>query len=69
MANDLMQQFKGIDHEGRQDRLRALTSAFAELIAQQGMGGDECHQICEERIVIGPNGEPHREVVCRMVCR
>ena len=50
------------------EKLRTLSSAFGQLAAEHGFSGDNCHQVCEDRIVIDSNGQPHHEVVCRIVC-
>lgn len=51
-----------------QKKLAALGEHFAAIAAEHGFAGENCHQVCRDEIVIGSNGQPHHEVVCRLIC-
>ena len=50
------------------EKLQTLSNAFGELAATHGFGGNNCRKVCEDTIVIGSDGQPHHEVVCRIIC-
>lgn len=68
MANDLISQVRGLDFKERQQRLSALTTDFAALVSKHGLMAEDCQRVCEDQVVIGPDGQPRHELVCRMIC-
>ncbi len=68
MANDPINEARGLDFTERQQRLSALTADFASLLNKHGLMAEDCQRICEDQIVIGPDGQPRHELVCRMIC-
>jgi hypothetical protein len=53
-----------------QERLVNLSNAVHGAMIEHGLlaDGDNCHVVCEDEIVIGPNGEPTHQTVCRTIC-
>jgi hypothetical protein len=48
---------------------RELQKAFKAAAVQAGLATSECRTVCEQRVVIGPDGKARVEWVCRVICK
>lgn len=53
-----------------QEKLANASKAVHAVMLEHGLlaDGESCHVVCEDEIVIGPDGEPRHETVCHTVC-
>ena len=52
----------------RQNQLKALSASVHGAMIDHGIASDGCKTICQDEIVIGPDGQPHHQTVCRTIC-
>lgn len=53
--------------KAHQERLRSASAAVDAVMHQHGLIGDGEKMICEDVIVIGPDGVPHHEQQCHPI--
>lgn len=66
--NNVHPSLDAVKVKQRQGQLKALSTSVQAAMKLHGILGDGCQTVCEDEIVIGPDGQPHHETVCRTIC-
>jgi hypothetical protein len=69
MLKKVIESMQQQEVHAHQTRLRSLAAEFGGVATKHGFAdGEGCQPVCQDTIVIGPDGQPHHEVVCTMMC-